>query len=497
MSASVDYAVLYTDVLPTTPIRLGQLVVDESEADPADMLKYCSSLSPVTYTSVIGGGGGQVDSVVAGTMISVNSADPVNPIVSLAPGGTTAQVVLGDATLGTLPVGANPTGTIGLAAVNGSATTFLRSDGAPALSQAIAPTWTGQHIFASSSSPQIEIEDDAPQLLFDETDATTDERYYRVRTNGGQFIIDLVNDALGDNKQAFNINRTANAPSSITLGNSTDLPQLNLDIDDLHINGDPGTATYVLTSNGSNNPPTWEPVPVGGRSISTHCIVEEDFIVTPNTTGSAGWDSAATGGGGQQGAFVAGHPGISQLTTGTGSGDAAGIGYSGNITAAAASGWRIGDGEITFDCVFRFQSGVIGNTTATNGFLRIGMVDEISGAPSEGLYLTTDGVDSGGIYAAEFLAASRNTASGLVYWQDTAIAINVGTWYHFTMVVNAAGTSVDYYIDGVLFATATTNLPTGVALTPAAQIARAAAIGTSYVVQVDYISVVQELTTPR
>ena len=45
------------------------------------------------------------------------------------------------------PTGANPTGTVGLTAVNGTASTFLRSDGAPALSQAIIPTWTGLHTF--------------------------------------------------------------------------------------------------------------------------------------------------------------------------------------------------------------------------------------------------------------------------------------------------------------------------------------------------------------
>lgn len=44
--------------------------------------------------------------------------------------------------------GANPTASVGLSAVNGVATTFLRSDGAPALSQAIAPTWTGVHTFS-------------------------------------------------------------------------------------------------------------------------------------------------------------------------------------------------------------------------------------------------------------------------------------------------------------------------------------------------------------
>jgi hypothetical protein len=52
----------------------------------------------------------------------------------------------------TSPTGANPTGTIGLSAVNGSASTFLRSDGAPALSQAIAPTWTAQHIFSQATT---------------------------------------------------------------------------------------------------------------------------------------------------------------------------------------------------------------------------------------------------------------------------------------------------------------------------------------------------------
>ena len=44
---------------------------------------------------------------------------------------------------------ANPTGTIGLTAVNGTAGTFLRSDGAPQLSQAITPTWTGLHTYTA------------------------------------------------------------------------------------------------------------------------------------------------------------------------------------------------------------------------------------------------------------------------------------------------------------------------------------------------------------
>jgi hypothetical protein len=49
--------------------------------------------------------------------------------------------------------GANPTATIGLAAVNGSAGTFMRSDAAPPLSQAIAPTWTGAHQWTGNANP--------------------------------------------------------------------------------------------------------------------------------------------------------------------------------------------------------------------------------------------------------------------------------------------------------------------------------------------------------
>lgn len=47
---------------------------------------------------------------------------------------------------------ANPTATIGLSVVNGSATTFMTSDSAPALSQAIVPTWTGAHIWSAAAT---------------------------------------------------------------------------------------------------------------------------------------------------------------------------------------------------------------------------------------------------------------------------------------------------------------------------------------------------------
>lgn len=47
---------------------------------------------------------------------------------------------------------ANPSASVGLSAVNGSAITYMRSDAAPVLSQSIAPTWTGSHTFTTPTT---------------------------------------------------------------------------------------------------------------------------------------------------------------------------------------------------------------------------------------------------------------------------------------------------------------------------------------------------------
>jgi hypothetical protein len=66
--------------------------------------------------------------------------------------GFNAASALGFHALPTVPVGANPTATIGLTASNGTASTFMRSDAAPALGQGISPTWTQPHKFSINNS---------------------------------------------------------------------------------------------------------------------------------------------------------------------------------------------------------------------------------------------------------------------------------------------------------------------------------------------------------
>lgn len=94
---------------------------------------------------------------------------------------------------------ANPSGTVGLSAVNGSASTFMRSDAAPAISQAIAPTWTAQHVFsrarAGANDHAVTLRSTHPSLLFDDTDAGADAGRYQIRAEAGGWLLRALNDA--------------------------------------------------------------------------------------------------------------------------------------------------------------------------------------------------------------------------------------------------------------------------------------------------------------
>lgn len=94
-------------------------------------------------------------------------AGPVVGIVGPGPGEEDSNLIVGTTTitggvngyflydnngvLGVTPAVsfANPTASVGLTAVNGVLGTAMRSDAAPALSQAIIPTWTGLHTFSN------------------------------------------------------------------------------------------------------------------------------------------------------------------------------------------------------------------------------------------------------------------------------------------------------------------------------------------------------------
>jgi hypothetical protein len=93
---------------------------------------------------------GPPNSLAIGSVTTLAPGAPATATITGTPPTQTLDLGIPQGATGSAGVGspANPTALIGLAAINGVATSFIRSDGAPALSQAIAPTWTAQHIFS-------------------------------------------------------------------------------------------------------------------------------------------------------------------------------------------------------------------------------------------------------------------------------------------------------------------------------------------------------------
>lgn len=147
---------------------------------------------------------------------------------------------------------ANPTGTIGLAAVNGSATTFLRSDGAPALSQAIAPTWTAKHIFglAFSTQPSVSLSSSLPMLELDESDGAANNQKWWVNASGETLQFQVANDARNTSAQWLTVDRTTTTVDRVHFPTDANSEVFKVGTDQ---SGDiTGVMSYFRTTTASN-----------------------------------------------------------------------------------------------------------------------------------------------------------------------------------------------------------------------------------------------------
>jgi hypothetical protein len=164
--------------------------------------------------------------------------------------------------------GANPTATIGLTAVNGVASTLMRSDGAPALSQSIAPTWTGIHKFSGTldgasytSMNGISLSNSSgtdPVIWFRNAAAGTNQKNWAMFANPTGFNFLTYDDAGINQRDVLAFNRTSGNLSNISFGNATNNPTYTfLGNSQTTFNGDvsvsnavtyihPGTGTAAL-----------------------------------------------------------------------------------------------------------------------------------------------------------------------------------------------------------------------------------------------------------
>jgi hypothetical protein len=135
----------------------------------------------------------------------------------------------GDGTWSTPSAGtpANPSASVGLSAVNGAATTYMRSDGAPALSQAIVPTWSGKHLWNdvwASGAGSVALRSTGPVLELANTGGATDAKNWFLYPLSGSLVLDLRTDAYGGGLAAMRFNRTGAALTSALFGNATNNP---------------------------------------------------------------------------------------------------------------------------------------------------------------------------------------------------------------------------------------------------------------------------------
>lgn len=115
---------------------------------------------------------------------------------------------------------ANPTALVGLAAVNGVATTAMRSDGAPALDQGIAPTWTAQHIFSLAGSvavPTLLMSSTQPVFEMRETDAAANNQRWDIILVSEQLRFRVKVDSPGVVTDWMTVDRTGTTVDSIAL----------------------------------------------------------------------------------------------------------------------------------------------------------------------------------------------------------------------------------------------------------------------------------------
>jgi hypothetical protein len=125
-----------TNALNASNISSGTLAAARLPA----ALSSSTSINGTTIAASAGTAPGSTGSFTATHCLEVGSTSPLE----IADAGGTCG--------GSGSTGANPSASVGLTAVNGSATTYLRSDGAPVLSQSIAPTMTGVWTWTNTSS---------------------------------------------------------------------------------------------------------------------------------------------------------------------------------------------------------------------------------------------------------------------------------------------------------------------------------------------------------
>lgn len=159
------------------------------------------------------------------------------------------------------------------------------------------------------------------------------------------------------------------------------------------------------------------------------------------------------------------------------------------ILSGNTGSFSLGQGVTTWEanCFFSNLSAV-----AEEYIVRIGFLNATSGVPTMGVYFIYDRLTS-----ANWRIETRSTTATTT---TTTTAVSAGAWFRLKIVVNAAGTSASFFVNGVEVSGSpiSTNIPvgTGKEVTIIANITKSAGT-TGRTLRLDYIAFEIDLTTWR
>lgn len=242
-----------------------------------------------------------------------------------------------------------------------------------------------------------------------------------------------------------------------------------------------GTPGQILKT-GDAGIPTWEDT--NFPTMETRLF--DDWHT--DAVGACRWLDADTGTGvSQTGLTVSdnAHHGILELDTGA-SATGAAIRYLGGVTAGTGTaGFKLGGGQLTMDWLVRVEDL---STAGERYSFMVGLFSTATTQVDAVRFFYNDSINAGN-WTISCINASTVTNT------DSGVAVAADTWYKLRAVVNAAATSVEFFINGVSVGTVATNIPTA-NVAPRASMAKTVG-GAARMAYVDYFRLYQRLTAAR
>jgi hypothetical protein len=412
---------------------------------------------------------GKLESVVAGTNVSINNTDPLNPVINVTggSGGGGSQTLQDTMELGRIYVE-----TVG---TNDYAFGFNDDEFVVDLI-----TNTGQFSHVAKGN-QIDTSISAGTKIVNDTSDLINGKNLSALSEFGQNTIKIPFKTSGSGDAVFQVQNNKPA-GTYDLAITDDIP----DVDATPTNG----SANPVSSNG-----VFDALELKQRNLFDFQTKEgfylfEDFLGNGVPTTSVMWGGESSGAGSSI-VTVNNYPnrtnqqGVLRFATGT--------------TSTGLAQKRLGDNNSTSHYLgngiytLQFFVNIETLSTSSERFYSIfGATTNAAFGNTNGIFFIYDeGVGTYGTASPNWKCITRNST---ITSTITTIPVVASQWYVLKIVVNANASSVQFYIDNVLVATHTTNIVT--IITP--RVAHVKTVGTtSRNAYVDYSLVQQIYTTPR